>query len=92
MSGLPTGGARGALYENFTLLCHSEECSDEESAFDFSVLLERIGESAKQMLHFVQHDTTANSDRPKDSFSLAAFAPLRESLRLGCGYAALCPS
>ena len=45
---------------NFTLVCHSEERSDEESAFDFSVLIERIGKSAKQMLHFVQHDTRAN--------------------------------
>jgi hypothetical protein len=31
-----------APYENFTLVCHSEECSDEESAFDFSVLVERM--------------------------------------------------
>jgi hypothetical protein len=55
-------GVPSAPYENFTLACHSEECSDEESVFDFSVLVEK---NAKQMLHFVQHDTTANSDRPE---------------------------
>jgi hypothetical protein len=32
--------------------------SDEESAFDFFVPVERIGKSAKQMLHSVQHDKT----------------------------------
>jgi hypothetical protein len=54
-------------------VCHSEEpfghaqdkLRDEESAFDFSILIERSGKSAKQMLHFVQHDTTANCDRPE---------------------------
>jgi hypothetical protein len=40
----------------FTLVCHSEEPCDEESAFDF--LIEKRLEKAKQMLHFVQHDTT----------------------------------
>jgi hypothetical protein len=75
-------GAQSAPYENFTLVCHSEERSDEESAFDFSVLVERIGKSAKQMLHFVQHDTTANSERLEDSFCLAAFALLRRSFIL----------
>jgi len=35
----------------FTLACHSEELSDEDSAFNFP--FERIGKSAKQMLHFV---------------------------------------
>jgi hypothetical protein len=60
-----TTGARSAPYETFTLVCHSEEpfghaqdkLRDEESAFDFSVLVVRIAKSTKQMLHFVQHDT-----------------------------------
>jgi hypothetical protein len=68
-------------HQGFTLVCHSEECSDEESAFDFPFLVQRIGKSAKQMLHFIQHDTI-----------LAPFAPLREShfwLRLCRFYSAL---
>jgi len=56
-------------------VCHSEECSDEESAFDFCVLVERIGKSAKQMLHFVQHDTTENLDRPEEFVLLSALCP-----------------
>jgi hypothetical protein len=53
--------------------------SDEESAFDFSVLIERIGKIAKQMLHFVQHDTTENSERLEGFLflgGLCAFAPV----------------
>ena len=58
-------GAQSVPYETFTLVCHSEEpfghaqdkLRDEESAFDFSVLVVRIAKSTKQMLHFVQHDT-----------------------------------
>jgi hypothetical protein len=46
-------------------VCHSEERRDEESAFDFSVLIERMRKSAKQMLHFIQHDKTANCERPE---------------------------
>src|SRR5919108_2543382 len=52
-----------AQHPPLLLPCHSEERSDEESAFPF--LVERIRKRAKQMLHFVQHDTTANSDCPK---------------------------
>jgi hypothetical protein len=35
-------------------------------------LFERIEKSAKQMLHFVQHDTKQTPTTPKDSFSLDA--------------------
>jgi hypothetical protein len=59
----------------FTLVCHSEEPCDEESAFHF--LIERTGESAKQMLHGVypelcrrvQHDTTNSQCREGFGFS-----------------------
>jgi hypothetical protein len=67
-------GAQSAPYENFTVVCHSEEYSDEESAFDFSVLVERIGKKPKQMLHFVQHDRTANSERPEGFVSLGGLS------------------
>jgi hypothetical protein len=99
-------GAQSAPYENFTVVCHSEECSDEESAFDLSVLVERIDQKRKQMLHgvypelcrSVQHDRTANSDRPEEFVfpwrpvdvaqdMLCAFA--RVTLRFRCGLAAL---
>jgi hypothetical protein len=75
------------------LACHSEERRDEESAFDFSVLIERMRKSAKQMLHFIQHDKTANCERPEGfGFPLQ---PLRlcgkYSDSFGCGSAALCP-
>jgi hypothetical protein len=67
----------------FTLVCHSEKRSDEESGCDFPFLIERIGKSAKQMLHFVQHDTTANAERSQRiRFSLAPFASLREIFRV----------
>jgi hypothetical protein len=39
-----------------------DKLHDEESAFDFPRLDERIRKSAKQMLHFVQHDTSENSE------------------------------
>jgi hypothetical protein len=62
----------------FTLVCHSEECSDEESALTFLFLVKRIGKSAKQMLHFIQHDTTANCERSERyGFFFASFASLR---------------
>jgi hypothetical protein len=44
-SGCELTGARRAPYENSTLLCHSEEYSDEESGFDFYVLIEGIGKA-----------------------------------------------
>jgi hypothetical protein len=49
--------------------------------------------SAKQMLHFIQHDKTANCERPEGfGFPLQ---PLRlcgkYSDSFGCGSAALCP-
>jgi hypothetical protein len=56
-------------------VCHSEEYSDEESAFDSCVLVERIEKSAKQMFHFVQHDTTENLDRPEEFVLLSALCP-----------------
>jgi hypothetical protein len=76
----------------FILVCHSEELSDEESAFDFPFLVQRIGKSTKQMLHFIQHDTAANCER-SEGFgflgALCAFA--RDILTFGCGSAALGP-
>ena len=63
-------GAQSAPYKNLTVMCHSEEYSDEESAFDFSVLVERIGKKPKQMLQFVPHDTTVRSDRLEGFVSL----------------------
>jgi hypothetical protein len=66
----------------FTLVCHSEECSDEESAFDFPFLVQRIGKSAKQMLHFIQHDTTANSNVPKDSGFLGVLSAFAREIQL----------
>jgi hypothetical protein len=78
-------GVPSAPYENFTLACHSEECSDEESVFDFSVLVEK---NAKQMLHGVYPEIAEGFSMtqqqtptaPKDSFYLAGFAPLRETI------------
>jgi hypothetical protein len=66
----------------FTLVCHSEEPCDEESAFSF--LIEKTGRAQKQILHGVypelcrrvQHDTT-NSKRPGEcgfSLRLCVFA------------------
>jgi hypothetical protein len=49
LSLLPARNAHDSA-PGFTLVCHSEEPSDEESAFHF--LIEGTGESAKQMLHF----------------------------------------
>jgi hypothetical protein len=61
-------------------VCHSEECSDEESAFDFPFLVETIGKSSKQMLHGVYPEITEGfsmtqkqtPNGPKDSFFLGA--------------------
>jgi hypothetical protein len=65
--------------EHLTLVCHSEERSDEESVLTFRPG-RGSGKSTKQMLHFVQHDTTANFDSPKGfGFPLR---PLREIFRL----------
>ena len=61
----PLGSLRAALVAPVlhpSFVCHSEERSDEESAFGFPILVERVEKKAKQMLHFVQHDTTANSE------------------------------
>ena len=49
----------------FALVCHSEELSDEESAF--SSRSRELGRAQSRCFTFVQHDTKANSD-PKDFF------------------------
>jgi hypothetical protein len=54
------GACCRALHPSF--VCHSEERSDEESALAFPSWSKELRKSAKQMLHFVQHDTTANSE------------------------------
>jgi hypothetical protein len=46
----------------------------------FLFLIQRIGKGAKQMLHFVQHDTTATPNGPKDSGFLATFVSLHETI------------
>jgi hypothetical protein len=44
------------------LVCHSEERRDEESAFDFSVLIERILKNQSRCFTSVQHDTTESEE------------------------------
>jgi hypothetical protein len=47
----------------------------------FLFLVKRIGKNAKQMLHFIQHDTTANCERSERyGCFFASFVSLRRSL------------
>jgi hypothetical protein len=56
----------------------------------FLFLVQRIGKSAKQMLHFIQHDTTANCERCEGfGFSWRPRGLRARNPTFGCGPAAL---